>query len=555
MIILTIMTLVFLSFILAKSFEDFYFDIKKNEMINEGQQLVSLILRGIDPEEFLDISKFINAHAIIVDKQELIRACSNISRFDGLTLGGKGFGEVLKGNIVVHKGYIRQFNASMLTVALPIKTERDVIGGVILYSPMSSIQASIWQIRRLIMLAALGAVGVATILSFILSKTISTPLVQMKKVAEDMAEGDFTSRIEIKSKDEVGSLGKSLNHLSEALQNNISALSQEKNQLQKVLLSMTDGVITFDANNQVLMANPQAQQLFQKDIDKGQDYLKKIYPLLDECKNIQRPIQKEVKLDGNIISVKLIPLNGEEEQEVLSVIQDVTMERKLEDLRRKFVSNVSHELRTPLTYLQGYTEALLDGMAQEPEEKNRYLNIILEETLRLRRLVDELLDLSLIEGGHFTLNKEKTSLQKLIARVMHKLYPLSEEKELQLISDVEELPLVKIDEDRVEQVLINLIDNAIRHSPEGGAVKIQAKHHNNGILVAIKDQGGGIPEEELPFVWERFYKVDKARTRNTSGTGLGLAIAKNIIELHGGRIGVKNSKTRGAIFYFYLPIE
>jgi two-component system sensor histidine kinase ResE len=558
MILLTIVTLLFSTLVLSSVFEDFYFDIRQNEMINEGQQLIALILQGVDPLELLDISKFINAHAVVVDRQGLIKASSNILKFKGMVMNGKEFAEVLKGRIVVHKGYMPQFSAAMLTVALPIKTDEEVIGGLILYSPMASIQDSIWQIRRLVMMAAAGAVLVATGLSFFLSRSISRPLVQMKKIAEGMAKGDFEGRVEALSDDEIGTLAKSINYLSDALKKNINALSQEKDQLRNVLLSMTDGVITFDNDGNVLMANPQAKELLRGDPeqnaeDKGFEVLS---PFLEKVKDTKSSLQDEIKINGRVLSVRLAPLMDKDQGlwGVVAVLQDVTRERKLEHLRREFVGNVSHELRTPLSYLQGYTEALIDDMVEDPVEKKKYLNIILEETLRLRRLVNELLDLTQIETGHINLKKDKISIRHLTERVIKKVTPIAEQKGIILKTEFEELPLVMADEDRIEQVLINLIDNALRYSEDGKEILIKARTNEGGVMVSVKDQGPGIPEDELPFVWERFYKVDKSRARHKGGTGLGLAIVKNIVEAHGGRVFAKNHPAGGTEFYFTLPV-
>ena len=238
---------------------------------------------------------------------------------------------------------------------------------------------------------------------------------------------------------------------------------------------------------------------------------------------------------------------------VVAVLQDVTQASKLELLRREFISNVSHELRTPLSYLQGFTEAILDGVIKEPGETEKYLNIILEETLRLRRLVDELLDLSQMESGHFTLKKEKISLNSLIERVVKKASPYAVKKQVEINCNLQDIPLVMADEDRIQQVLINLIDNAIKHTSSGKEILIQSKSCEEGVVVSVKDHGPGVPEDELDFIWERFYKVDKSRARGKGGTGLGLAIVKNIIDAHGGKVDARNCPEGGIEFSFYLP--
>lgn len=556
MTVLAIVTLLFSGLVLSSVFEDFYFNMRKNEMINEGQQLLSLILQGVNPSELLDISKFINAHAVLIDRQGLIQASSNILKLEGMAIGAKELAEVLKGNTVVHKGHIAQFNAPMLTVALPIKSELGVVGGLILYSPMSTIENTIWQIRRLILLAAVITVMISTGLSFVLSRTVSKPLVQMKKAAEEMAKGKFDNKVNVDTDDEIGTLAKTMNYLSDALNENINALNQEKNQLQNVLLSMTDGVVTFDENGQVIMANPQAIEIISDVSEDASTQFDVLKDFLEQVKESGEYVKREIKLKGKTISVRMAPLLDDHMKlwGVLAVLQDVTRERKLEDLRREFLGDVSHELRTPLTYLQGYTEALLDNMVKNEEERSRYLNIILEETLRLRRLVDELLDLSHIEAGHLDIKKNSISIESIVEKVSKKVHPLCDSKKIELEIDIQgDIPLIVADEDRIEQVLINLVDNAVRYSPKDSKVTVKVRPSDEGVIVTVKDSGQGIPPEELPFVWERFYKVDKSRERKKSGTGLGLAIVKKIVELHNGRVWAQNCDEGGAEFSFYLP--
>lgn len=556
MTVLTVVALLISGLVLSNIFEDFYFNMRKNEMINEGQQLISLILGGINPSELLDISKFINAYSVIIDRQGLIQASSNVLKFEGVAIGPKELREVLNGNIVVSKSFVSQFDANMLTVALPIRTEGNVIGGVILFSPMSSIESTIWQIRYLVLSVAGASVLVLTALSLVLSKTISKPLIQMKKVAEEIARGEFGTKVKVKSQDEVGTLANAINYMSEALNKNINMLDQEKRQLQNILLSMTDGVITFDAENSVIMANPQAVEMIPDLKQNGELKVPKIIePIVKKAMKCSEFISEELEIDGKVVAVKMTPLLSDDGvlQGVLAVLQDITRERKQEDLRKEFLSDVSHELRTPLTYLQGYTEALIDGIVKDSDEHDRYLNIILEETLRLRRLVDELLELSHMEAGHLNIQKDYVSIKELVEQVCKKFLPICEEKNINLKIEIENIQPILIDEDKIEQVMINLIDNAIRYSPSGQDVLIKAGADETGVTISVKDSGSGIPDSELPFIWERFYKVDKSRARKDSGTGLGLAIAKRIVELHNGKIWATNCAEGGTEFSFYIP--
>ncbi|MGB9840840.1 ATP-binding protein [Thermovenabulum sp.] len=555
--LISIVAIIFSGLILSKFFEDFYFRIKENELINEGQQLISLILRGSNVEEFIDITKFINANAVLIDKRGTILVCPKYFHPKmGMILDKNELNSILNGKILVKRNFFRGVENPMLMVALPVATDGNVIGGLLLFSPMASLSSSVWEIRKLILLSAFFAILLSSGTSLVFSKSITKPLLLMKEAAEEMAKGNFDKKVEIIEDDEVGTLARTMNFLSDALKQNLNALSKEKDQLKSILLGMTDGVITFDENNNIVMANSQAMELLniKEKENAGEEALQILKNALFRLYDLKENIVEEINLDGKIILAKVSPLLNDGVKGAVVVLQDVTKEKKLENLRREFVANVSHELRTPLTYIQGYSEAILDGMVEDKETLNNYINIILEETLRLKRLVNDLLDLSLMENGQGTLKKDKFSINRLIERVVQKMHNLAAQKGVKFILDLRETPLLFADEDRIEQVLINLIDNALRYSPEGGEIIISTELGDDGdIRVGVKDKGPGIPEDELPFIWERFYKVDKSRARQKGGTGLGLAIVKSIIENHGGRVWASNDEKGGSVFYFSLP--
>jgi two-component system sensor histidine kinase ResE len=246
---------------------------------------------------------------------------------------------------------------------------------------------------------------------------------------------------------------------------------------------------------------------------------------------------------------------GDQVRGVVAVLRDVTEERRLDKLRKDFVANVSHELRTPLAMLQGYSEALMDDIAETPEERREIAQVINEESQRMGRLVRELLDLARMEAGHIQVEPVERSLYDFVGRVIRKFQALAREKQIHLSADLAEgLPTVYWDEDKIEQVLTNLIDNAIRHTPAGGSVCVHVYQQDGMIHLDVEDTGSGIPDEDLPFVFERFYKADKARTRGQSGgTGLGLAIVKHLVTAHGGNVSVKSQLGVGTTFMVELP--
>jgi len=342
----------------------------------------------------------------------------------------------------------------------------------------------------------------------------------------------------------------------------MNALNQEKEQLASILRSMADGVITFNRDGTILITNPPADRFLQnwyyehREDEQTETAPTLIQELLGKVFRREESEQiGELTVQGRTYVVIVSPLySGETVRGAVAVVRDMTEERRLDKLRKDFIANVSHELRTPISLLQGYSEAIIDDIAATDEEKKEIVKIIYEESLRMKRLVNELLDLARMEAGHTNLQKREVEIPAFIKRVTNKFQGLAKDQEVRLLFDWDKPSFAaNIDPDRIEQVLTNLIDNALRHTPKGGFVKVDMEKKQKGVVIYVIDSGSGIPEEDLPFVFERFYKADKARTRGRSGTGLGLAIAKNIVEAHGGSIRVQSKLGEGTTFSFYLP--
>jgi two-component system sensor histidine kinase ResE len=341
---------------------------------------------------------------------------------------------------------------------------------------------------------------------------------------------------------------------------------------------MTDAVITFDAEGKVILTNPQGQKIVDDwsgiQWSNDEDEMKTV-PSLTVIRQIPEPLKPLFDLvvcdaqehtsnlhvmDG-VWSVVMAPLySSGVVRGAVAVLRDVTEAFRLDKLRKDFVANVSHELRTPLSMLQGYSEALLDDIAGTPEERKELAQVIYDESLRMGRLVKDLLDLARMEAGHMQLNLREVSVNAFVQRVYRKFSAMAKERGLAISCSVPETDIVldQADEDRLEQVLTNLLDNAIRHTPKQSGISIRAEAVRRGneqdVLIEIKDHGQGIPAEDLPYIFERFYKADKARTRDsTGGTGLGLAIVKNIVEAHGGKIHVASTVGQGTTFSIILP--
>ncbi|SDW56692.1 two-component system, OmpR family, sensor histidine kinase ResE [Marininema mesophilum] len=481
--------------------------------------------------------------------------------------GGKK--QVLRGRVMVGekgKATFPLFKNEIMMVAYPLKNKQGKVNGaVVLYRTQEQLSES--QIKKLIFYSALIGIFLTTIFAFFLSSRITQPLIQMKKAAERMAKGQFSTRIPVRSheRDEIGDLSVAFNRMAAQLEESIHALSQEKEQLASILRSMADGVITMNAQGQVIVTNPPANRLLEdwdSDSDEGEESSKRGLPFqLDEI--FLQVIAEEKELfgdvakDGRTWAVVMAPLYARGDVSgAVAVLRDVTEERRLDKLRTDFVANVSHELRTPLAMLQGYSEALLDGFAQTPEEQREIATVINDESLRMGRLVRELLDLARMEAGHIRLETASVDVTELGRRILRKFQAIAREQEVTLIDKIPSIFAEVIwDEDKVEQVLTNLVDNAIRHTPKGGKVTLTINRIGDKAQLTVKDTGSGIPEEDLPFVFERFYKADKARTRGQSGgTGLGLSIVKHIVEAHGGTVTAKSKLGEGTRFVVQLPL-
>ncbi|MCC5800352.1 MULTISPECIES: ATP-binding protein [Rossellomorea] len=435
-------------------------------------------------------------------------------------------------------------------------------GAVYLYQSLGVIKDTTRQTTKLILLAAGIAIILTTIFAFFLSTRITAPLRKMREAAFEVAKGKFDTKVPILTKDEIGELATGFNQMGRQLKFHINALSQEKEQLSSILSSMADGVITFNRDGTILITNPPADRFLQhwyyEQSEEGEEAIPTtVRELLQSVVVTEMEQTDELSLQGRSYVVIVSPLyNNNTIRGAVAVVRDMTEERRLDKLRKDFIANVSHELRTPISMLQGYSEAIVDDIAGSEEEKKEIARIIYDESLRMGRLVNDLLDLARMEAGHITLNKDVIGVVPFTERVTNKFIGLAKEKKVSIYfeSDVELNKEIFIDPDRIEQVLTNLIDNALRHTPTGGEVTVSLKEKKGGFLFHVRDTGSGIPEEDLPFVFERFYKADKARTRGKSGTGLGLAIAKNIIESHKGHIQVQSKVDQGTTFTFFLPI-
>ncbi|OPH60875.1 two-component sensor histidine kinase [Paenibacillus ferrarius] len=488
-----------------------------------------------------------------------------------------------------------KLGSDYLVVAVPLRNlQGGIVGATMIYQSLQSLEATQTYMLKLFIYVSIVGFLMTTFFAFFLFSRITRPLQQLKKAADFITMGEYGTRVPIQSKDEIGELAKTFNHMGEKMQESIRALSQEKEHLSSILRSMTDAVITLDANGSVMLTNPQGEKIVQEwsqiewseDDEETQRFRKQdtalgdwgltsfsnpysspipvpLIPLFEAVVDESSEAATKLHVQNGVWSVAMTPLYTRDQvRGAVAVLRNVTEEERLDKLRKDFVANVSHELRTPISMLQGYSEALLDDIPSTPEERVELVQVIHDESLRMGRLVRDLLDLARMEAGHLELVFREVEVDSLIKRMHRKFAVLAKERGIALSTELpdERLILLRGDEDRLEQVLTNLLDNAFRHTAAEARIAMKAElavyKNKPAIRIEVSDEGQGIPAGDLPFIFERFYKADKARTRGSSGgTGLGLAIVKNIIEAHYGSVTVQSTLGQGTTFTLFLPCE
>lgn len=448
-----------------------------------------------------------------------------------------------------------------LRVNVPIHTS-DGPGLVIISQDTKVLNQPMGHLRNITSLAMLLGIVMVTGLAFVISNNLSRPLIQMNRVAEEMARGDFGGKINVVTRDEVGKLGNTFNELAHKLEQSIEALHVERDQLSSILTSLQDGVIALDLNGNINLANPPGQRTLSsmwlaKSGDPDTPRLPvELEAMLAKVIETNHLTVEEISWQDRQMQITMAPLYGQDQRlrGTVGVLRDVTEERRLDRLRKDFIANVSHELRTPLSMMQGYSEALLDDFGDDADQRRSLHEIIHDESLRMRRLVNDLLDFAQLESGQFQMNIANCDVNQLVRRTVRKFHALAKDQGIELHEDIPQAhTLIQADEDRLEQVFTNLLDNAIRHTPNGGCVSVAVNTGEHYTNVRVSDTGLGIPNEDLPYIWERFYKADKARTRGRAGLGLGLAITKHIVREHHGDIVVESTPQKGTTFTVSLP--
>lgn len=402
---------------------------------------------------------------------------------------------------------------------------------------------------------------ISSLLVYMYLNIFTKPIIKLTNAAATLAQGNYEKRIKISSNDEIGQLGKAFNLMSQRLQETVLDLQDEKNKLISVLTSMEDGVIVVDNYEKIILINPVAKEMFKIEDDvTGKHFIEAIrnHDIEDIIKNVHN---EETEVIINYPQNKYLRLratkvensdNNREEIGIMIVLHDITKIRRLEKMRSDFVANVSHELKTPLTSIKGFAETLKD--VNDDTTRNKFLDIIYVESERLTRLINDILTLSELENKDYSINFQKLDLYKSINDVYHVMQPIAKNKNINMeYKSYSNNPVIIGDEDKFKQMMINLIDNSIKYSNEYGVVEIILDDNKSYVTIHVKDNGIGIPEKNLSRLFERFYRIDKARSRSIGGTGLGLAIVKHIVMILNGEIDVKSVPGKGTEFIITLP--
>lgn len=457
---------------------------------------------------------------------------------------------------------------NMMYVAIPVTVVPNQSPDVIrLAMSLQEVDESIRQLTALLFAGLLVLFLIAALISYRLALSLTRPLEQITKVAKRIKNMDYRARVKVTKQDEIGELGNAINAMADSLQVQMTRIQQNENQLESVLENMINGIVMIDRNGKIVLMNRRAEEVLgfsarelvgRHFAEAKQQY--ELSQMIQEGLKSRAHLREEITFyfpEERLLELNLVPIHpeGNEFSGVLLVLQDVSAIRRLERMRSEFVANVSHELKTPITAVKGFAETLLGGAVNDEETARSFLQIIYDESDRLNRLIGDILELSKIESRRVPLVFSPVEVDTFAEKSIKLLESEAARKRIELSMNIEPGLYVEADEDRLRQIIMNLLSNGINYTPEGGRVSLKIEGLGDDyIRIQITDSGIGIPKKDLPRIFERFYRVDKARSRSSGGTGLGLSIVKHLVELHKGTISVTSAVGVGSTFTIELPV-
>ncbi len=536
--------------------EKFVYDLnqlaKSDEPLKSVESAVSSYIGplGIDTYRFYSILDAKTGNVLLTSDTSKV---SEINKTDNIIMAMSG----KTGNIVNN-------DKNYMDYAIPVNLDGNNRYIVYIKDTKEELNSITNNVLVIVIESLLLAILVSVIIGYLLGKTISVPIINLTKRAERLAAGEFDVMEISKENDEIGRLSNSFGFMSQELKKTIIEVNEEKTKIETILLNMTDGILAFDLSGKLILSNPEAQKFMSgEDFDTitFDEFFKKIEAniTLGDLIYIKNEISPERLVNFNDRYLKLNYATIETDNKisgVLVVMHDITNQEKLELSRREFVSNVSHELRTPLTTVKSYAETLMDESMNDKDLQSRFLSVIIKEADRMTRIVKDLLTLSkLDEAQNEVIEPDDIDLQVLLDGVIEKMYITAKKKNQEITyKPINEVPVFKSNRDKLEQVIINIVSNAIKYTSDGGKIDLVSGKLYNDAFVKVIDNGIGIPKENIPRLFERFYRIDKARSRDTGGTGLGLAISKQIIENIGGTITINSEFGKGTEVIITFPI-
>lgn len=575
-VVVILISFIFIAFFIDKNLEESSLSNIKHSLTNQA-----VLIAGQVPPESLgkedsglltilirDLSRKVKARLTVIDtrgkvltdsekgQEEILRMENHLNRPEVRA--------ALGGNIGVDTHYSNTLKIGMLYVAYPLKDNGAIVGAVRLALPLESVARTLFAIRKVILAGLLIALTLSVFFGSLVAAHITRPINSMIQVSRKYAEGDLSRRVLFISKDELGELAATLNKMAEEMEDKMRQIRTQNERLTAIFNSMIEGVIVIDRAGHIVSINPAIERTFgvAKKETEGMLFLEairnnEIWEIISCVLKKGEAVVKEASIIypvRKIFQASATPLfESGGVVGCLVVVHDITEIKRLETMRSDFVANVSHELKTPLTSIKGFTETLLDGALDDKEHGQNFLKIIQGHAQRLESLVNDLLSLAHLESKEIELEKREFDLKKQVEEIVSGFQSQIKKKNISITNELSASLSINADKNRIDQVVTNLIDNAIKFNKDNGAIKIYSQEAGAAIKITVEDSGLGIPGKEASRVFERFYRVDKARSRDLGGTGLGLSIVKHIIELHGGMVGVESTEGLGSRFWFTLP--
>lgn len=555
--------------------QNYFIDRVENELVKEGKLIANIVNNYLVEEDFdeingltKDLSKRVDTRITVIFKDGKVLGDSHYD-IDKMENHSKRpeVQKALQGGKGVSKRFSNTLDSDTMYIALPLEVDKNILGVIRLALPLTEINKTLFNLAIILLSSILFAATISVLVSLKLSQTITEPIEKISNTAYKISKGDLKQKIYCPTQDELGSLSVAINDMTLALKRQIYETRAGKKRIEAILNNMSSGVLVISRKGIIREINPHLEKIFGVD---RESVLGKSYQLIIRNFDLQEKIEQTIKEkiqttsefsiiypENHTLKAYIAPVIQDKKlMQIAVVFHDITSLRKIEKMKTDFVANASHELRTPVAAIKGFSETLLDGAMDNPKLRQRFIGIIDKEAERLIKLINELLDLSKLERKNEKIDLAKVDIKDLITECCKNLDDYAKKSGVSILLDLKEnLPKVNVNLEMITQALINLIDNGIKYNKKGGNLEIVGYQMDDNVIVEFKDTGLGISKEDLPRIFERFYRVDKARSKEVGGTGLGLSIVKHIIEVNKAKIFVESELDKGTKFSIYFPVN